>query len=84
MNSSVASQTRLFNNGPNPFLSLKQEYAGKLTGELVPVMTWALTGLDPLKEHTLGVQHFTDTASGTKSYMIFDYMIVTKTILDPG
>lgn len=81
LNASSAAQNNEYNGQP-PFQNLTEIYSSLIqpSGELVPVLTWSLTGLDPLQEHTIGVEHF--ATPGKNTFITFDYMIVSQSTLD--
>ncbi|KAG9008988.1 hypothetical protein FRB90_008666 [Tulasnella sp. 427] len=77
-----AVQLQYYDNNRNPQIDLAQEFPQDTqSGDLVKVLAWSLTGLDPLKEHTVGIQHQA-RIDGPKTQLVFDYMVVTMTTLD--
>ncbi|KIO18156.1 hypothetical protein M407DRAFT_32177 [Tulasnella calospora MUT 4182] len=84
MNASTAAQLQLYDNNRNPLVDLVQTFPQfASSSDLVPVLAWSLEGLDPLQEHTVGIQHQAKLG-GPETFLTFDYMVVTMTTLEPG
>ncbi|KAG9045520.1 hypothetical protein FS837_006153 [Tulasnella sp. UAMH 9824] len=84
MNASTATQLQLFDNNRKPVVDLVQLFPQfAQSSDLVPVLAWSLEGLDPLQEHTIGIQH-QSKEGGPETFLIFDYMVVTMTTLEAG
>ncbi|KAG8920273.1 hypothetical protein FRC00_010250, partial [Tulasnella sp. 408] len=82
MNASTAAQLQLFDNNRQPLVDLVQNFPQfAQSSDLVPVLAWSLEGLDPLKEHTIGIQHQTKEG-GPETFLVFDYMVVTMSTLE--